>query len=129
MQIRKHYLLVIWPRKQVVSIHREPHSADFTRVGFEALDHAVASDIPKHHGGVFMSRGEQPARWVHTNSCKCTAWKYRHQEADEYTCKVRADSKFAPSQSEMALHCNDVSHWLGASLESALKVYPQYIMA
>ena len=32
----------------------------------------------------------------------------------------RADSRFAPSRWEMALHCNDVSHWLDASLESAL---------
>ena len=33
---------------------------------------------------------------------------------------VRADSRFAPSQWETALLCNDVSHWLGAILESAL---------
>ena len=32
---------------------------------------------------------------------------------------IRADSRFAPSQWERALLCNDVSHWLGASLESA----------
>ena len=32
----------------------------------------------------------------------------------------RADSTFAPSQWETALLCNDVSHWRGASLESAL---------
>ena len=32
----------------------------------------------------------------------------------------RADSKFAPSQWEAALLCNTVSHWHGASLESAL---------
>ena len=31
-----------------------------------------------------------------------------------------ADSRFAPSQWETALLCNDVSHWLGASLDSAL---------
>ena len=31
-----------------------------------------------------------------------------------------ADSRFAPSQWETALLCNDVSHWLGANLESAL---------
>ena len=31
-----------------------------------------------------------------------------------------ADSRLTPSQWETALHCNDVSHWLGASLESAL---------
>ena len=34
----------------------------------------------------------------------------------------RADSRFAPSQWETALLCNDVSHWLGTSLESALVV-------
>ena len=32
---------------------------------------------------------------------------------------IRAASRFAPSQWETALLCNDVSHWLGASLESA----------
>ena len=32
----------------------------------------------------------------------------------------RAVSRFAPSQWETALLCNNVSHWLGASLESAL---------
>ena len=32
----------------------------------------------------------------------------------------RADSRFVPSQCEAALLCNDVSHWLGAILESAL---------
>ena len=35
---------------------------------------------------------------------------------------IRADSMFVPSQWETALLCNDVSHWLGASLESALNV-------
>ena len=35
--------------------------------------------------------------------------------------ETRADSRFAPSQWETALLCNDVSHWLGASLESVLE--------
>ena len=30
------------------------------------------------------------------------------------------DSRFTPSQWQMGLLCNDVSHWLGANLESAL---------
>ena len=34
--------------------------------------------------------------------------------------KSQADFRFAPSQWETALLCNDVSHWLGATLESAL---------
>ena len=33
---------------------------------------------------------------------------------------LRADSRFAPSQWKTALLCNDVSHWLSTSLESAL---------
>ena len=33
------------------------------------------------------------------------------------TNKVRADSTFSPCQWETALLCNDVPHWLGASLE------------
>ena len=36
------------------------------------------------------------------------------------TIITRADSRFVPSQWETALLCNDVSHWLDASLESAL---------
>ena len=32
----------------------------------------------------------------------------------------RSDSRFAPSPRETVLLCNAVSHWLGASLESAL---------
>ena len=41
----------------------------------------------------------------------------------ELRSNLRADSRFAPSQWEMALICNDISHWLGASLESALKLW------
>ena len=33
---------------------------------------------------------------------------------------TRADSRFPPSQLEMSLFCNDVSHWLRVSLESVL---------
>ena len=36
-----------------------------------------------------------------------------------YTNMSRTDSRFAPSQRETSLQCNDVSRWLGANLESA----------
>ena len=36
---------------------------------------------------------------------------------------IRVDSRFVPSQWETVLLCNDVSHWLGTSLESGL-IYP-----
>ena len=35
---------------------------------------------------------------------------------------IRADSRFAPSQWETSLLCSDVSHWLGAKLESAVSM-------
>ena len=38
---------------------------------------------------------------------------------------IRADSRIMPNQWETALLCNDVSHWLGANLESA-PVFPCY---
>ena len=41
----------------------------------------------------------------------------------------RADSRYAPSQWETALLCNDVSHWLGASLKSALYHMASYNLA
>ena len=37
-------------------------------------------------------------------------------------CKCRADSRFVPGQWETALLCNNVSHWMGANLESALQM-------
>ena len=44
-------------------------------------------------------------------------------------CWNRADSKFAfaPSHPETELLCDDVSHWLGAILESALLRYSQHV--
>ena len=37
--------------------------------------------------------------------------------------QYRADSRFAPSQWETALLCNDVSNWLGTNLKSALSMH------
>ena len=39
----------------------------------------------------------------------------------------RADSRFAPSQWEPALICNDISHWLGTNLESAM-IYKVFLI-
>ena len=57
-------------------------------------------------------------------------WRKRRSVSDQFSTIVVAsrargiglvctgDSRFAPSQWETALLCNDVSHWLGASIES-----------
>ena len=36
---------------------------------------------------------------------------------------IRADSRLAPSQWKTALLCNDVSHWQGANIETALYIF------
>ena len=46
---------------------------------------------------------------------------------DDIVVVCRADSRSVPSQWETALLCNDVSHWLDASLESALWLRNQVI--
>ena len=38
-----------------------------------------------------------------------------------YHMRYRGDSRFVPSQWETAMLCNDVSHWLDAGLQPALK--------
>ena len=56
-----------------------------------------------------------------TKSNLCTSEKSCISKAPEKQIyEGRAASRFAPSQWEMVLLCNDVSHWLGANLESAL---------
>ena len=44
-----------------------------------------------------------------------------HHHFSENIYKCRAHSRFAPNQFEVVLLCNNISHWLGASIESALK--------
>ena len=47
---------------------------------------------------------------------------------DITACRLKWCIRFALSQWEKALHCNDVSHWLGANLESALCIiYQQWV--
>ena len=50
----------------------------------------------------------------------CFELKLSYEYTSIGVCNYRADSRFAPSQWDTALLCNDVSHLLGASLESAL---------
>ena len=61
------------------------------------------------HWGVLLMRME--CQMLHMSIC--------HSAGSVY----RADSRFAPSQWETALLCNDISHWLGASLETALNTW------
>ena len=68
-------------------------------------------------GPYCMLAGLEP--WVIPSSSRSRGyvlWMWWHS-MEGY---IRADFRFAPNQWEMALLCNNVSHWLGASLDSAL---------
>ena len=84
-----------------------------------------------------------PCQPKHKRPFRCQRWT--HPERDEqntfslhfmkhnYTLletAYRAHSRFVPIQWETALLCNKVSHWLAASLQSALWLPPaSYIIA
>ena len=82
--------------------------------------------------GLCVVPGEFPAEMA-SNAENGSIW-WRHHDrilngvpggCDKRERSVcRADSRFVPSQWETALLCNDVSHWLGANLESALRMLP-----
>ena len=57
--------------------------------------------------------------WVPTSICHILIYPQPSIDSTAHH-SFRADSRFAPSQWEMALLCNDVSHWVGANLEPAL---------
>ena len=66
-----------------------------------------------------------PISW-HNKSCSwlgINTWRSINKHAASWYGSehvLRADSRFAPSQWETALLCNNISHWLSASLESVL---------
>ena len=60
-------------------------------------NHRDVSDLRHHHAHYDVT-----VMWT---AMSIIPWMYR------------ADSRFASSQSEMAFLCNDISHWLGASLD------------
>ena len=65
--------------------------------------------------------------YIYIYICVCVCSSVDSQSRAESVITTRADSRFAPSQWETVLHCNDVSHWLGASLESALTTHTQSV--
>ena len=73
--------------------------------------------------GLYESSGADVFSWsfclvMFPYACSDNTASSLGQHDQHIVCRV--DSRFAPNQWETALLCKDVSHWLGASLESAL---------
>ena len=51
-------------------------------------------------------------------------WPYLHQCPSVQRIQFMDQSRYAPSQWETSLHCNDVSHWLGTYLNWSLQFCP-----
>ena len=97
------FVLGIWKQVPNVWLQVIPRMPLLTHL-MEA--YAYNPDIKAH--GTYMGpiRGRQDPGRPHVGPMSFAIWE--------------ADFRFAPSQWETALLCNDVFRWLGASLESAL---------
>ena len=97
----EHTVLSVW------NYSSQDYQGDFYFLFFYFLSTIAYNHL--HHPTHFTSLSQNWVHVVHTGYFILINGK-----------SYRADSMFAPSQWEMALLCNDVSHWLGSSLESAL---------
>ena len=93
----------------VQGIHRwpvnSPHKGPVTRKMFPFDDVIICNLAPYHSA--------RPLRLIRRSGIS----RFNLLVPDHL---IRHDSRFGPCQWETALHCNDVSHWLGTRLESAL---------
>ena len=109
-----HFLNIIYSSPVAISI---PRYIDIFRTpsqcyGWMSCILHVVQDLTSHQLHIFQ---------VKLLSRKSSQGKAKRDvQYISWFIHTRADSRFAPSQWETALLCNDVSHWLGASLESAL---------
>ena len=104
------YLSPIWGIPEVSQIYR----------------YIYISDLFTIHTQYFVRENDIWREWMVCVECLTNlspflsiSWILEHVilVRDTY---FRADSRFPPSQWEAALLCNDDSHWLGTSLETAL---------
>ena len=88
-----------------------------SRCGTHALARKPPESDPKNSPAIQTGNKISVIQaWSHTRS------HWRSMSYLKVIVNLRADSMLASSQWETALLCNDVSHWLGASLDSALNL-------
>ena len=123
-------------------IHRSPvdshHKGPEMRKLFPGHDVIVWQHVtPYIFPYLWCLQGHLERLWSCTLCRTFASWKYnckskentnviqcRVKFSENYANTLRADSRFASNQWETASLCNDVSHWLGTSLKSALNVIP-----
>ena len=77
-----------------------------------------------NHHHIHIESVPVTSRSVHAPLIRSGSHPESHHQYMEYIpSNIRADSRFASSQWETALLCNGITHWLGASLESALNMH------
>ena len=99
---------VLWRDKLTTEITTYNDFEYFTDLGIFFLD---KHDQASSHSA--LNLWMVPRNHYHKNAPVILLWPWG------ILIKYWADSRFVPSQWETALLCNDVSHWLGVSLESA----------
>ena len=78
-----------------------------------------------NHGN-FMANENQSSSWTGMFSKLKFLTLCRGDRHITALFTYRSDSRFEPSKWKTVLICNDVSHWLGANLETALYIYCIY---
>ena len=89
----------------------------------DILYHAIMSilcvvyceDLLCYNSGMILDLYPAIERWCNFVTMSLIGWMQAYDH--------RADSRFAPSQWETALLCNDISYWLDASPKSALQLH------
>ena len=114
----------------LVPCHAVKQSLDFKKI-----EHLDSSSSTGHQGDITHSCA---VLWALSHSVSLCLIHQAHWMVPIRECQAiqatymsgiqdnRAHSRFAPSQWETALLCNDISHWLSESLESALRQPPAW---
>ena len=109
--VTSHYLKQWWPSCWYI----------YMSLGHDELNHlhsytpSLSSCVSQSRTGIFEEFWQplfEPPVNSRVKLCEKKAW------CDDYT--IRDQPRYAPSQWETALHCNDISHWLGAYLDWSL---------
>ena len=109
-----HYPCVchIWKQSVQCVFSYRVHSI-YMAVGGGRFRHETIPDSKVHAAYMGPTWGRQDPGGPHAGPMILAICDYFRRSLTYYVYNNKADSRFAPSQCQTALLCNDVSHWLG----------------
>ena len=129
------FVQAILALQKIKSLHRWPIVKDIYRYSVDTPHKGILIRkaswrlTSRIHGKYSFLTSDLPRTWpaVPSNTqhmfCFLVGERGLFHRLENHVLRLWADSRFASSQWETALLCNDVSQWLGASLESAVRLF------